>query len=268
MDKISISKCSYESSTQALIEYHLFAAVLILPIAPMLLFNTDLRKFYLPLARLVDVTFISQALSTLLFFAYQPYSIEGEGICIEIFASRINTIAIMVGELHQIYLVAFALGLHDKYRVHLCANYLRMSLSTLLNISTIATVSLILLSFFYVRGSLMILEDICFFTVSVVQLRIVQVAVQAGDDHLDNSIISASDLAISIFKRLSVLQLVSSLFCFLYRVLFDICGFTMFGNVEGVLCAIDCVCTLVFYVKTLLIKDKACNVMAQFSLPK
>ena len=76
-----------------------------------LLFSSELRRVYKPLARIVNASIIIKLLSTSFYFLYFPYN-ENEGNCTEIFLSRVYHGLIMLGRLID-YLLLLSYSLTD-----------------------------------------------------------------------------------------------------------------------------------------------------------
>jgi hypothetical protein len=70
----------------------------------------NLHKFYVPLARLVNITILLQLVSAILYFSQYPYG-DGKGNCTEMFIGELYTVGITFAEFHQLYLIANILGL-------------------------------------------------------------------------------------------------------------------------------------------------------------
>ena len=69
--------CSYgniEMSNRIMYEYHAFNVLVVGTVAVLLLANSNLHKFYGPLARLVDFSIVLQFLCAALYFQHHPYS--------------------------------------------------------------------------------------------------------------------------------------------------------------------------------------------------
>ena len=99
MDKIGfvdqILQCNYGSNPQIAFDYHIFNVILTLPMMYLLLYNRNLRKFYTPLSKLVNISLILNIICSGLYFMYYPYvqylgKNQNNGNCAEIILSRIN----------------------------------------------------------------------------------------------------------------------------------------------------------------------------------
>jgi hypothetical protein len=274
MDKLYISdlrnlaslKCSYDVPSKILFDYHMLTVVLLCPIAVLLLYSASLRKFYLPLAKLVNACLILQFTCAALFFKFYPYA-DNEANCIEIVLSRLNTIVEMFAELHQVYFVAFAVGIgHYFFRTpkwvpsSLCQS--TISLVSVLKVATAVMVVSIMGSFLTHRGSLNAIEDLWTVFVAMSQIYIIHTAKRVMSDvtgnYHDNFIVSVHDSSISIFQSLSVVQLFLSSFCLVCR-LTSAAQFVQkdsMYNLQSVVSSVDFVCSFLFFLKVLIIKEK------------
>mmetsp|Transcript_14189 Transcript_14189/g.23613 ORF Transcript_14189/g.23613 Transcript_14189/m.23613 type:complete len:275 (+) Transcript_14189:36-860(+) len=249
--------CKYGGEEdEEVFEFHMIVTILTIPLAVFLLYSSSLRRFYAPLARIVNISLIMSFVCSFLFF-WQWGSIEDDSDdnCAEILLSRINTILVMFGELHQIYVIAYSLGLGAmKIPVFSFVTY---SLEQVLNIAVVIVVATILVSFFYFRDVLMTIEDVWTVFISVAQLYVISVARKSkADDDGSASVISPNDSSILVFEKMSVFQLFLASICFSYRMALNCMGTAIFGRLDLTLSLLDEVCTFLFYLKTLLIKER------------
>ena len=111
MDVLKENLFSYHHNQSSdVYRIHVFSTILTVPIAYLLLYNRSLRRFYAPLARFVNISIILNFVCAALVFGTISNYIQ-DGSLYEIILSRVNTLAIMLGELHQIYLLAYCFGL-------------------------------------------------------------------------------------------------------------------------------------------------------------
>lgn len=260
MDQVTISrnfilKCNYSSSEESIFEFHLFSLLAILPFAFLLLYNPNLRRFYTPLARVVNISIILSLVTAFVFFYYWNYATsESEGNCEEIFLSRLTTISVMFGELHQIYVIAYSLGLGGM-KISLSSSMV-YSLEQVLTFATFTVAVSVLLSYFFLRDVLLLIEQTWTVYVSVAQLFIIYTARKSRESIRDLAVVPASDSAISVFEKLSVIQLILALICVAYRVGTELLGGKLMGSIELTLSLLDQTCTMLFYLKTLIIKER------------
>ena len=258
MDKLALSKdmlltCKYGIDDDEVFEIHLFVLMLTLPIAVLLLYNSNLRRFYTPLARVVNASIILTFMSVFVFFYLWNYAKDGEGSCLEIFLSRLVTIFIMIGEFHQIYVIAFSLGLGSIKISILSTSY---NLESVLNLATLLVALSVMLSYFFLRDALLSIEHGWTVYVSFLQLYIINTARSERETLRDIAVVSANDSSVTIFEKFTIIQLMLASFCLFYRISTDILGFKFLGKIELTLVQLDEICTFLFYIKTLLIKER------------
>ena len=255
-------KCNYGLNPQIAFDFHMFNLVVMIPMAYFLLYNPYLRKFYLPLAKLVNLSIILNVLSCALFFYYYPkvlVSIDSNH-CVEIILSRINMLVIMFAELHQIYVIAFALGVGTmRLSFSTISNDWNLSLEELLKyVFGFASLS-ILISIFYMKDILFAIEDMWSVFVTAAQLYVIY--------HAKNRIVSSEtigmiiptyNLSITLVEKLSIIQMIFSGFNMLYRIA-SIC-FPRFINLESVIENLNVVTIFLFYLKVLLLAENITNV--------
>jgi hypothetical protein len=222
--------------------------------ALLLLFNGNLKRFYAPLARIVNIAIIMQLFCDGAYFAYFPYQ-ENEGNCIEKSVGRIFTALIMFGELHQVYLLANMLGL-GKHKFRFFHDLLSFSLDSLLKIGTI----LVIISAVYSivnQQSFMMSRNLWCICASCLQIYFVRLSNALKHDLKDNMLDSSSS-SVRIFDKLSKLQLLPATVCFLERVM-EISGLVTFhaSSYRGITLILSQIIYLLFYLKVLLIKENA-----------
>jgi hypothetical protein len=259
MDSIKLSQsrlvsCNYGIEENSVFELHLFTLMHLVPVSYILLFNNSLRRFYTPLARIVNASLLLSFVSCAVFFYNWNFAVsETDGTCTEIFLSRLTTIAIMFGELHQIYVLANTLGLGNmKFQV---TPQNSMGLESLLTTVFFAVMCTIMVAFFLFRDTLMLVEHGWTFYVGVAQLYIIYIA-RTSRSEITSAAITPNDISIVIFEKLSNIQIVLAGLCFVYRLGTEIFGFRLVGRVDLALALLDETCTFLFYVKTLLIKER------------
>jgi hypothetical protein len=250
--------CSYgdsERANTAPLQLQCFSVVFGVAVASILFCNFNLHRFYKPLARIVDLSFLCKAISFCLYFMYYPYA-EGEGNCGEIFFGRSYKALIMIGEMHQIYLIAHVLGIA---RQNLFFVPTWMSLETLLNVLSVLVVVTIFLTYelkdVYVRPFRHLWSGV----VSLIQLRIISYARTLPSNRKEYDVISTSDSSILLFEKLSVMQLFPCAFLFVRRVLFlyGVIIFPPADKLEGVVLIMDETIVLLFYIKVIMVTLKA-----------
>ncbi len=263
MDFIAVSKdsmqCYYGANNRDLLHEHLFSVLLLLPVTYLLLYNKSLRLLYLPLARLVNVALILRYICVFLFLSGFPYYL-GSSNCYEIVLSRVNTMVEMFAELHQIYFIAYAIGVGNIYFA-----IVKMHLTQVLKLSVLLTVVVLLLSFVLFRNSLTLVEDVCTVFVSAMQIYIIRCAENLRYDELDNFVVHAKESSVSTFKNLSIIQLFLSSVCLAYKIvtLLDRSTIGSDWDLSALIGNVDFFCTYLFFLKVILIKEKAKNVAVE-----
>lgn len=269
MDHVVVGHCSYDMPNQLLFDYHVFTAVTMLPVATLLLYNTSLRRLYLPLARLVNASLVARLISIFLFFVSYPYP-RGTSNCPEILLSKLTTLIEMFAELHQVYFIGFVLGIGN---FNACmTRYFSLSLVRLLQTAFAVMLLSIAVSVFFFRGSLSFVEDSCTVFVALMQLYVIRVAENVREDHVGNCLISVKDTAISIFKSLSVIQLFLSVTSLSFRLLLSTLSDEVINSEEmswvgsikdaaSIVMAIDFFSTYMFYIKVILVREKSKNIV-------
>lgn len=245
-------------SNRVMFEYYCLSVAITSSVALMLLFNHNLHKFYSPLANMVDLSILSQFLAATFYFLRHPY-LEGEGNCGEQFFNRTNTVAIMFAELHQIFFIANVLGL-GNYN-HVLGRWKVITLKSFLFVALVFVVGSTTLACVIGNESVALVDSFWNTFVSTFQLRIIWIARSASKDQVVNAVLDASDSAVLLFERLSKLQAllgVANIFLAITCMSFE-----SSASWATVLSCIDIICTLIYYLKVLLITVNA-NVSIQY----
>lgn len=235
-------------------EYHSFSLILTVAVSSILLFSASLHRFYAPLAHLVDVSLITQFFGAMLYFMYHPYIVEGEGNCPEVFLSRINTVAIMFGELHQVYFIANILGL--GYHRFVFKGFISCTLPQVLKFALVVMVVSIITTFLFFNAAIDDVEFIWTIFISLVQIYVIHLAKSISPDHCVGAAIPASDIYVRIFEKLSTLQLVPSAASLIISICWDEYNLEYFKDLKSVELSIDIFCVFIFYLKALLIAER------------
>jgi hypothetical protein len=219
--------------------------LLCLSVMCVLLYNKQLRRLYLPLARIVNATMILKVIDGCLYFAFYPYA-ENEGNCSEILVSRVYAGATMLGELHLVFFLATLLGL-GRYK------FQGVSLSAILNGLTVVIFVTILLSLYFRK--LLIIRGLWSFLLSCLQIYFIRQS-RISTNVRDDPLISGNSTSVRLFEKMSLCQLLPSGFSFVKRIL-GVCGIALFGNLVSVPNVMDDVCVMLFYLKVLIIAENA-----------
>jgi hypothetical protein len=258
------SNCVYgssERSNQIMLEYHVFSLILTSCVGTLLLYDPSLRKFYLPLARLVNLTIFLQIGAALVYLAQYPY-LENESNCGEFFLSRAATVAVMLGELHQIFLIANILGIAKhkfQYRGRCSA-----SLDTVLNICTWVIIVSMYIVFLFFPTVAVPLEHIWNVAVTCMQLYIIRLARDLSRGRDLEGVFSPHSPVIRLFESISLLQGMISIICLCDIVcsLF-IATLRNWNHSETILLTVNQVATLLFFIKAIMIRDNS-NIVVDF----
>jgi len=249
----SITGCSYGNLQRAngtIFDYHAFSLIIAFSLCVLLIFDTNLRRVYAPLSRIVKLSLFLTLLSNFLYFINYPYK-ENHNDCSEIIVGRTLTACIIFGELHQVFFLANVLGLGSNVFVFFNFEW------TLPSMMKTATVFLLLafIPSIYIRMLFMINRNIWCFMVALMQIYFIRLSRKYYSDSREiGGVISSTDSGIMMFEKLSILQLIPCVFCMAIRImaLYNWDDFTKF---EPTALTLDILCNLVFFLKVLLIKE-------------
>ncbi len=240
-------------TNRTVFEYHAVSLITTVALACLLLFNGNLKRFYAPLARIVNICLILQMVSDGIFFAYYPY-LENQGNCTEKILGRIFTALIMFGELHQVYLLANMLGF-GKHNIQFFHESLSFSLDAILKIGTV----LLILTTVYAitnQQSFMMSRNLWCVCASGLQIYFVRLS-NTMKHEVNNNILDSSSSSVRIFDKLSKLQLLPAFICFIERVLEHTGVIPYNAAFRGITLSLSQIIYLLFYLKVLLIKENA-----------
>ena len=159
----------------------------------------------------------------------------------------------MLGEMHQLYLIANILGMGNH--VFAFKDMFKATLPEGLQIAAIFMFTSIFIAYLYFRDVLMIVENLWTLLVSAGQLYFIDIAKSIPQHKLQNAIVSPNDSSVLIFKHLSTLQLFPSAFCLLRRILTDFYGIVLFDGIDAIMLIMDSFCNFLFYLKALMITE-------------
>eukprot|EP01031_Cornospumella_fuschlensis_P022525 gene22525-27494_t len=257
-------KCLYgdeDRRNYILFESHVFSLVVTFSIA-LLLFNSEtLRRVYRPLASIVNAALAMQVLSDVLYFLYYPYA-ENQGNCSEMFVSRVYIILFMFGELHQIYFVANVLGC-SQYRFRI-PGIGSLSLENGLRLASLLAVLTILMSI-YIPEVFMISHSVWGLFIMSLQLYFIRYArsfwasrtISSVEGEQNAYLLTANNDAIRIFENLTYLQVIPCILTTLDRILLFDRIFIEEAADDGVLLILESLVVYLFYVKIIVLKEKA-----------
>ncbi len=242
-----------DRTNREIMEYHAFSIILTLSLAPMLLFNNNLLRFYAPLAKIVNVTICLQILSSFLYFSYYPYA-KNEGNCTEMIVGRIFTSIIMFGELHQIYLLANMLGL-GNHRFS-WGNHLSITLDTTLKIGSLFGAVSLMFCIIY-RKSFRLNRNIWTIFAASLQIYFVRLSANRKEQNDQHNMLVGMQSSVKVFDKLSKLQnLLPAVVCFLEQFL-ELTGVASIKHFDIVTLMLNEVLNVLFYLKVVLIKENA-----------
>lgn len=226
--------------------------VLCITVSLMLLYNAQLRRLYVPLAKLVNASLFMRFTGCVAYFLYYPYG-ENDGNCTELVISRLYAGVIMLGELHQVYLLANFLGLgRFKLRIPMIPTA-SFSLTACLNALSAAILLTMLASLRYRK--LLMIRNLWSFIVSCIQLYFIRHSLLPTIT-TEAQLVTGTDKSVKVFEKLCVCQLIPSAFAFAKR-FSRLYGVNIFGDTEGVPPILDELCVLLFYMKVVVISENA-----------
>ena len=215
--------CSYGSlqyANDSMYSYHIFRVLITFAVSTIFIWDSSLSRMYSPLAKIINISFLLQFLSAAAYLMYYPYQLTDTN-CTEVFLSRLCTIVIIVGEIHQTYFLATVLGLrlyHFNFR-----GIFSLTISHMAQILTILTCISILLGLYLNKEVFMIVESLWTILISTLQIYLIRLSRNLINNLREDSIISPNGSTVLIFENLSLLQVIPSLFIFI-RSIFEING--------------------------------------------
>jgi len=266
------SGCYYGSSTNAqgiLFEYHIVSFAISFSMIAILFSSASLGRFYSPLARWVNISITLQLICAIIYFIYYPYA-DNESNCGEFFLRRICIMATMIGELHQIYLVANVTGVGEL--MFTCLRGYSASLEGLLNICTVVMIVSIPLVFLYLRRWAQLMD--AGWTLFSSQLQIYVIHKSRAMQRLDleegvedGFLVSPNSSAIKTFEKMSMMQICLSIFS-IALLLFPHTADTHHVPVQvrdACFATMDILCTTLFYVKAIMVQENTSSVTIDFA---
>lgn len=258
------SNCTYGDSdrrNQMMLEYHVLSLILTSCVGMLLLYDPNLRRFYLPLARLVNMTIFLQIGSALLYLVQYPYT-EDESNCTEFFLSRVATVTVMLGELHQIFLIANVLGIgRHKFQFR---GRCSASLDSVLNYSSGAIVASMAIVFLFFPNLAVSIEHVWTVAVSGMQIYSIRLARNLSRGRELESVFSPNSSLIRLFESISFLQGMLSSICILNIVAsLYVDMLRNWNHSETILLTINELSTLLFFIKAIMIRENS-NVQVEY----
>jgi hypothetical protein len=254
----SVNACLYGSQDRrdrVLFEFHAFSIIVTVSLCFLLLGSEKLRRIYKPLFIVVNIALLLQVLSDVLFFSSYPYS-ETQGNCSEVFVGKLNILLIMFGESHQLYFIANVLGL-SRFRFSGGSNY-SISLESFLQLSTVLAGVSIFISVF-VKGIFMINHLLWALFIVILQLYFIH---HARFGPRTDAVIDANIDAVRIFEMISWLQIIPTCIALVDRIL-ELNGLNYYGSLDGVMLILESLGVYLFYIKILVLQEKASTVSVE-----
>ena len=255
--------CQFPSSngwSKTIYDYHIVTACVGLPIAFFLFSDVRLRRFYYPLAAASKAAILLELLGSFWYLVSLPENFEQLSEvqnCGEIFMGRLQFAMTIFGEMHMVYFLSKALGVGVGNNNHyfVFGRGISITLSQALLLALFAAVVSVFLCVFYRRvyGTV---RNVLVIAVVVLQYQQIQMAKGKSDDDCD-SLISSNDAAVTMFEKFTLMQICASVFSLAQRLIYKPyfpAGIARLNNSRMI---IDYFVTLVFYLKVLLIKEKA-----------
>ena len=244
---------SQDRRDRVLFEFHAFSIIVGVSICFLLLGSEKLQRIYKPLASVVNIALILQIASDILFFMYYPYS-ETVGNCSEVFVGKLQILAVMFGELHQVYFVANVLGL-SRFRFQITRSS-SISLEGFLQLATIC-IGYSLLASRVIKRLFMIDHLVWILFVVTLQLYFINYARLHAPR--DQALIDANNDAVNIFQRISWLQIIPTCVALTDRIL-ELNGLNYYGSLDGVMLILESLSIYLFYIKILVLEEKGNSV--------
>ena len=258
-----LRSCSYgtfERSNRVVFEDRFFSLIITIGLTIFLFNNSRLRRLYLPLVSIVNFSLIMrlfQDISYFIFYPYDPSSQLYPGNCIEIFLSRISLAGVMLGELHQLYLLANFLGVGEK-KLKLCYGYYSIKLATLLRYISYLMIISTTGSIFYRKTRF--LSNLWYPFTSLLQIYIIELSIT--DVVTGQQLISGLEPSVTLYKKLASLQILPAIISFLYRCMTITTSkkteLRLFlRSIELVFCHFDLICDFLSFLKILVIAENS-----------
>ena len=253
---------NYEIANYVMLQYHTFCIIMTIATAVLFLRDNHLFRMYIPLGRSVHISLFLQLAAAISYYMKFPYE-DNLSNCPELVYSKLVTMSIAYGEIHQTYLLATVLGL-QSYQLHLYSNMV-ISISTLCNILTVFTLAFIAISLTLHPEILHIYDN--FFTIFIAFLQFYFIRLSKSmqeENHNQKSMLKPFSTEISIFENLTILQYLPSLFAggrSVLQLLGGQIGLFYLPRFDVLELVMNEVNTLLFYLKASVIKETSNKVV-------
>jgi hypothetical protein len=255
--------CSYgtlERSNVVIFDDRLFSLIITVGLTIFLFNNVKLRRLYSPLVSIVNFTLIMrlfQDISYFIFYPYDPSSVLYPGNCIEIILSRVSLVGVMLGELHQFYLLANVLGVGDR-RLNICCMVKPIKLAMLLRYISYLMIISTTGSIFYRKTRF--LSNLWYPVTSVLQIYIINLSIT--DVTTGQQLISGLEPSVTLYKKLASLQILPAIISFLYRCMTILLPKStelrlFLGSIEVIFNHLDLICDFLSFLKILVIAENS-----------
>lgn len=254
----SYDACSYgdpQHANRIVLIYQCVQILSTLSFATFLMNNSYLYLFYKPLARIVDFAIVLKFLSFMLYIGSFPY-VYGEGNCLEIFTGRLAKSVIMIGEMHQVYLLAHVLGLS---RIRLSFLPKGMSFEVLLNILSLTIMISFVMQYLRMEVYVLTFGSVWEIVIAYLQLYMISYAKVIPISHREHDLISPRESSIQLFEKLSKLQIVYEMIVLIAPIIFasGIFSYKLVSSLEVAILVLDEVCIFLFFIKILIVTLKS-----------
>jgi hypothetical protein len=241
--------------SKTIFDYHIFSTCLALPVAYLLITDTKLERFYYPLAMAAKSSIVLQLLESFSYLAYLPADFEHlDAIhnCTDVVLSRIHAMITIFGEMHLVYFLSKALGLGGQSISF--GRGLSLNLPQALILALSASFGTCMACIFY-RRTFGLVRNL--WTVSLALLQYQQI--RSAKSKLDNEdcLIRPDDASVSMFEKLTAIQIFTSLTCLLQRGVYKQLFPHNIVQLNNSRLVVDYFSVFVFYLKVLLVKEKA-----------
>jgi hypothetical protein len=192
-----------------------------------------------------------------IFYPYDPSSVLYPGNCIEIILSRVSLAGVMLGELHQLYLLANVLGVDDR-KLKLCYMVKPIKLEMLLRYISYLMIISTTGSIFYRKTRF--LSNLWYPLTSVLQIYIINLSIT--DVTTGQQLISGLEPSVTLYKKIASLQILPAIISFLYRCLPILLPKStelrlFLGSIEVIFSHLDLICDFLSFLKILVIAENS-----------
>lgn len=236
-------------------DYHVFSTILALPVAYFLITDSKLERFYYPLALAAKSSVVLQLTESFTYLAYLPTDFEHLDAvhnCGEVILSRLHAMATLFGEMHLVYFLSKALGLGGQ-NISL-GRGISLTLPQALILALLASFGTCIACIFY-RRTFGLVRNLWSVSMALLQFQQIRSAKTKFDN--DDCLIKPDDAAVTMFEKLTCIQIFTSLMCLLQRGVYKHIYPQHIVQLNNSRLVVDYFSVYVFYLKVLLVKEKA-----------